>query len=103
MPRIDGHNPLQTSRLGQGQQVDSASQGQSRAKDANGVGNGADQASISNRGRVIADAISNVQRSPDVRQEKVAALKASIANGTYHSNARDVAARLLAGGSLGED
>lgn len=102
MTRIDGLNPLQTSRLGQGQPIDPASEdGSRRAKDASAVGSGGDLASISNRGRAIGDAVSAVQNSSDVRQEKVAALKAAIANGDYHSNAREVADRLLAGGSFG--
>ena len=61
-----------------------------------------DVLNLSDRGRVVAEAASAVANSRDVRAEKVAALKAAIANGTYSSNAREIAARLIANG-LGND
>lgn len=61
-----------------------------------------DVLNLSDRGRVVAEAASAVANSRDVRAEKVAALKAAIANGTYTSNAREIAARLIANG-LGND
>ncbi|HQW51298.1 MAG TPA: flagellar biosynthesis anti-sigma factor FlgM [Tepidiformaceae bacterium] len=57
-----------------------------------------DVLNLSNRGRVVAEAAHAVNESRDVRAEKVAALKAAIANGTYSSNAREIAERLLANG-----
>jgi flagellar biosynthesis anti-sigma factor FlgM len=50
----------------------------------------------------MAEAARAVSESRDVRAEKVAALKAAIANGTYSSNAREIAARLLADGIAGD-
>jgi flagellar biosynthesis anti-sigma factor FlgM len=47
---------------------------------------------------VVAEAARAVSQSRDVRSEKVAALKAAIANGTYRSNAREIAERLVANG-----
>jgi len=60
-----------------------------------------DVLNLSNRGRVVAEMALAVHQSPDVRAEKVAALKASIADGTYASNAREIAERLLANGIAG--
>jgi negative regulator of flagellin synthesis FlgM len=57
-----------------------------------------DVINLSNRGRVVAEAARAVSQSRDVRSEKVAALKAAIANGTYRSNAREIAERLVANG-----
>lgn len=57
-----------------------------------------DAVSLSNRGRLVAEAAHAVASSRDVRTEKVAALKAAIANGTYSSNAREIAERLYANG-----
>lgn len=57
-----------------------------------------DAISLSNRGRLVAEAAHAVASSREVRAEKVAALKAAIANGTYSSNAREIAERLYANG-----
>ena len=57
-----------------------------------------DAISLSNRGRLVAEAAAAVAASRDVRAERVAALKAAIANGTYSSNAREIAERLVANG-----
>jgi negative regulator of flagellin synthesis FlgM len=57
-----------------------------------------DAISLSNRGRLVAEAAQAVAASRDVRAERVAALKAAIANGTYSSNAREIAERLYANG-----
>ena len=57
-----------------------------------------DAVALSNRGRLVAEAAQAVAAARDVRAEKVAALKAAIANGTYSSNAREIAERLYANG-----
>ncbi|HNM77438.1 MAG TPA: flagellar biosynthesis anti-sigma factor FlgM [Tepidiformaceae bacterium] len=57
-----------------------------------------DVINLSNRGRIVAEASQAVRQSSDVRAERVAALKAAIANGTYSSNAREIAERLIANG-----
>ncbi|MEO9255641.1 MAG: flagellar biosynthesis anti-sigma factor FlgM, partial [Tepidiformaceae bacterium] len=60
-----------------------------------------DVLSVSDRGRVVAVAARAVNGSRDVRSEKVASLKAAIADGSYKSNAREIAERLLSNGSFG--
>ena len=57
-----------------------------------------DAVNLSNRGRLVAEAAQAVHESSDVRSEKVAALKAAMANGSYSSNARAIAERLVANG-----
>lgn len=103
MNRIDGSNPLATSRLGQGLAPQQVNGERSAEAEASGVASGRDLANISTRGRFVADTVRAAQDSPDVRADKVAALKASIANGNYHSNARDIALRLMSGGTLGQE
>ncbi len=103
MNRIDGSNPLATSRLGQGLAPQQVNSERSAEAEASGVASGRDLANISSRGRFVADTVRAAQDSPDVRADKVAALKASIANGNYHSNARDIAFRLMSGGTLGQE
>lgn len=103
MARIDGLN-LGGAHLnpaggpnGAGQAGSPASSGQ-----AAGARGSHDVLSLSPRVRVIAEAARAVADARDVRAEKVAALKAAIANGTYSSNAREIAARLLADGIAGD-
>jgi len=98
--RIDGFNPLATSRTAQSLGPDRIDRnGNGRSGEAEGIG-AQDRATLSPRGRFIGHAVAAVASAPEIRAEKVAALKAAIADGTYRSNARDIAARLLAGGSL---
>ena len=63
-----------------------------------GVGTAAtmDQVSFSSVGRDMQIAKTALKAVPDVREDKVSALKASIANGTYQVSAEDFADKLLA-------
>jgi len=101
MTRIDGLNPLGTSRTMQGQ---GASGLDAAGGDRHGAAERADGrqdlVSLSSRGRIVAEAAHAVARTPDVRAEKVAALKAAIAAGSYRSDAREIAERLLTGGGF---
>jgi negative regulator of flagellin synthesis FlgM len=103
MNRIDGLNPLGTSRTMQGQGAgapgDSSTAGRAGEIEAGGR---QDEVTLSNRGRGVAEAMRTVVASPDVRSGRVAALKAAIADGSYSSNAGEIARRLLANGSFGE-
>jgi len=101
--RIDGVNPLSTSRTQQGREtagVDAAD-GRRNSSAANAPA-GLDQVNLSGRGRVVARAAAAVYAVPDVREAKVASLRAAIAAGSYNPDPADVAARLLASGSFGE-
>ncbi|MCZ2112005.1 MAG: flagellar biosynthesis anti-sigma factor FlgM [Dehalococcoidia bacterium] len=98
MTRIDGLNPLITGNTQRGQ----ASTGIDGADGSGGHAQGAsgrqDVIALSDRGKIVALAARAVSQSRDARQERVLALRAAIANGTYTTNARDIAARLLANG-----
>jgi flagellar biosynthesis anti-sigma factor FlgM len=103
MNRIDGASPLSTTRTQQGQgagAVDSAG-GRDRANESEGAAAGLDRVNLSSRSRIMAVASQAVASSPDVRAAKVAALKASIANGAYQADAGHVASRLFASGTFG--
>ena len=100
MTRIDGLNPLSTSRTMSGQSAQNVDGAEGDGSKANAASGRQDVLAVSDRGRVVAVAAQAVGQSPDVRAAKVAALKAAIADGTYVSNARDIAERLLASGGL---
>lgn len=101
MNRIDGLGTFGAGRTTQGQgagAIDAASaDGTGAAAKADGK---QDSASVSARGKVMAGVLSTVERAPDVRADRVAALKAAIANGAYRVDADGIAARLLT--SLGQ-
>ncbi|MEO8538506.1 MAG: flagellar biosynthesis anti-sigma factor FlgM [bacterium] len=100
MARIDGLNLSGTSLNPTGATGGASSAaGSSPEADAAIKARGRqDVINLSNRGRIVAEAARAVSSSSDVRAEKVAALKAAIANGNYQSNAREIAERLIANG-----
>jgi negative regulator of flagellin synthesis FlgM len=101
MTRIDGLNPLSTSRTMSGHSSQGVDGADNDASGSSAPGGRQDVLSVSNRGRIVATAANAVNSSRDVRSEKVAALKAAIADGSYKSNAREIAERLLSNGSFG--
>jgi negative regulator of flagellin synthesis FlgM len=99
MTRIDGLNPLSTSRTLNGSPTPGIDAGDNdRADGAGKAGGRQDVIALSHRGRIVAEAAAAVAGARDVRTEKVLALKAAIADGSYTSNARDIAERLYASG-----
>jgi negative regulator of flagellin synthesis FlgM len=60
-----------------------------------------DKIEISKEARAYQVAMQGIKEIPDVRQEKVEALKAQIKEGTYRPPAEDIAAKIL--GELSSD
>lgn len=56
---------------------------------------GADSVNVSSSGRLINEALKSAHSSPDLRQEKIAAIREKIANGTYQIDARRIARCLI--------
>lgn len=54
-----------------------------------------DEVTISEKGKDVSEMTRVLKEMPDVRSEKVAALKAKIANGTYNVSSRDIAAKIV--------
>ena len=101
MTQINGLGSLATSRTMQGQGAQGVEAGgANNAEGADRAQGRQDNVSLSVRGRIVGLAASAVRSSSDVRAEKVAALKASIANGTYQGDNDAVAARLLRTGTF---
>lgn len=98
MTRIDGLNSLATARTQHGQGA-GAADSNAHAADAGGTLEGPqDRVNLSNRGRIVAEAARAVGNAPDTRAEKVLALRAAIAGGTYRAGEREIAERLLQAG-----
>ena len=54
-----------------------------------------DRISLSDDARIMAEAKRTAQEAPDIRQDKVAELKAQVESGTYTVDSRKVAAAML--------
>jgi flagellar biosynthesis anti-sigma factor FlgM len=81
-------SPNQPDPTGQAKNANHADQG-SR------VNNSADRADVSDRGRLLGKARVALQNTSDVNQDKVAAIKKQVDNGTYSIPANELARRLL--------
>ncbi|GBD23810.1 hypothetical protein HRbin29_01483 [bacterium HR29] len=101
MSRIDGLQPGGLERTLGGRSVSETSGVTGEGRAAPSRADGADRAVLSLRGRLLAAAMESVRAAPEVRSERVAALKAAIAEGRYDIDAESIARRLLADG-LGE-
>lgn len=101
MSRIDGLQPggLERPAGGRGVSESPAVAGDGRTSAARTEG--ADRATLSARGRLLAAAMASVREAAEMRRDRVAELKAAIAEGRYDLDADAIARRLLAAG-LGE-
>ncbi|MTI59256.1 MAG: flagellar biosynthesis anti-sigma factor FlgM [Firmicutes bacterium] len=62
---------------------------------AQGAGKGSDKVLISKKALNIKDLQQDLAKIPEIREEKVQALKEQIQSGTYQVSARSIAQRLL--------
>jgi negative regulator of flagellin synthesis FlgM len=69
------------------------------ASEYSGVQQASDRVDFSDSGKLFAQALKQAMNTPEVREEKVAALRDSIQNGTYQPGSKDIAAKMLS--SLG--
>jgi len=104
MNRIDGSlNPLITSRtLGGSPAAATEGADSDRSREAEAVGGKQDAVLLSFRSRSMAEVSQAVAAAPEVRADRVSTIRSQIANGTYTSNAREIAQRLLSSGTFGE-
>lgn len=73
-------------------------QGVQRTTAANaygGVQQTSDKVDFSDSGKLFAQAMKQAMNTPEVREEKVAALREQIQNGTYAPNGQDIARKML--------
>ena len=99
MNRIDGLNPLHTSKtLGGSPPAPVGGSSPQRANGMDEVSGKHDAVVLSFRSREMADVSQAVANAPETRADRVSVLRAQIASGSYQSNARDIAARLLSSG-----
>lgn len=98
MTRIEGNAAAQvTSTYG-------ATAAQVRGTNAGRNGGGDrkknDNIAVSDVGREVFSLVSKLKELPDVREDRVSALKKMVADGSFSANAASVAERLLQNGGL---
>ena len=104
MTRIEGLNPLSTSRTMSGPGATGIESSEAdHSSEATRAAGRQDVLALSSRGRVVGEAALAVHRAPDIRADKVLAIKTAIADGTYTSNAREIAQRLMANAGFAAD
>jgi len=90
----DSQGPNRSAQNTQNLQKSSTSEQTEKAAPAKNVGS-ADRVDISGRSKDIADIMSAVNQLPDVRNDKVQAIKQSVDAGTYSVDASKVASAIL--------
>lgn len=86
-------NPYQTDRTQEARLARFQQQSQSQETDSSTQG---DRVSVSQNAVLLTEARRTAQATPDVRQEKVDALKEQVASGTYKIDSTQLASNLLA-------
>jgi negative regulator of flagellin synthesis FlgM len=71
-----------------------------RTRKAEAAPMAADSVELSGAARMFEKALAAVKESPEVRSDRVAAISAQVAAGTYKVDAAAIAAKMLAGVSL---
>jgi negative regulator of flagellin synthesis FlgM len=90
---LGGVNPYVQSKVDKGEAGSSASKTDS-TKGKSAVVSG-DTVSLSDNAKLVAQAASNAQVSPDVRVDRVQALKAQVQAGTYNPDSQKIAEKLV--------
>ncbi len=94
---IDGNNPINSSTLGSSRGKQAVS-GSAEAKTSTAAKTGAstqESVSLSQQGQNLSKLEANIQNAPAVNEDRVAALKKAVADGSYQINATSIAGKLL--------
>ncbi len=86
--------PYGQSRVGRGEAGETAGAARGGKTDA-GAASGADRVTLSGDAKLVSQAAREANEAPEVRTEKVAALKAQVAAGTYQPDSKKIAEKLL--------
>lgn len=90
-----GANPLGLTRTGQAVATTQQEENLQKAKAPGGTG---DTVSLSDAGKLKAQALSTAMASPEVRAERVASLRSQVENGTYRPDATKTAEGMIKDG-----
>lgn len=96
---VSNNIPSQPSCIGDRQRVHSVEQWQRAARQSPRPHRAKDAVSLSAEGRLLRRLEDAVRRAPDVREERVAALRTAIEQGTYQPSPVEIARAMLAWGA----
>lgn len=92
---LGGSNPYVQAKVDKGDGTEAAAAAKTKAK-ATGQAASGDRVSVSSDAKLVAEAARAAQASPDIRVEKVEALRAQVESGSYSPNSRSIAEKLVA-------
>ncbi|MFP5221954.1 MAG: flagellar biosynthesis anti-sigma factor FlgM [Acidobacteriota bacterium] len=92
---LGGSNPYVQSKVDKGESSEAATAAKAKAKARSQTASG-DRVSVSSDAKLVAEAAKAAQASPDVRVERVEALRAQVKAGDYNPNPRRIAEKLVA-------
>lgn len=98
MTRIEGNTAAQVSSSYGA--TTAQARGANVGRNAGGDRKKNDHIAVSDVGREVFSLVSKLKELPDVREDRVAALKKMVADGSFSANAASVAERLLQNGGL---
>jgi negative regulator of flagellin synthesis FlgM len=93
--------PLTTSNADRTRKAAKAGKAYAKTKAAGGAPVSTDRVEVSDKARAMQVAMAALKHAPQIRADKVAALKAQIKAGSYQVSGEDVAERILADDTLG--
>jgi negative regulator of flagellin synthesis FlgM len=93
--------PLTAGNADRTRKAAKAGKASARSEAAAGTPIGTDRVEVSDQARAMQVATEALKQAPQIRADKVAALKAKIKAGTYKVSGEDIAERMLADDTLG--
>ena len=91
---LGGAGPYAQSKVGKGEDSGAVQAAKARAKAKSGTASG-DRVSVSSDAKLVAEAAQQAADSPDVRSDRVEALKAQVQAGDYKPNPHQIAAKMV--------
>lgn len=90
-----GSSPYTQSKVDKGDESAAASKVDKAKAKAKSQTSGKDRVSVSDDAKLVAEAAKAAQESPDIRVERVEALRSQVQAGTYNLDSRRIAQKLV--------
>lgn len=93
---LGGASPYTQSKVDKGESSDATAAAKAKAKaKAQAQVSSGDRVSVSSDAKLVAEAAKAAEESPDVRVDKVEALRAQVQAGTYNPDSRQIAQKMV--------
>lgn len=91
---IQGNKPPEKQDVNRSN-IDRIANKDAKPNEGSGTSPAADRVNISNQGKEVADLMARLEKIPNVREEKIDAIRQAIQSGTYEVDARKIAEKIL--------